>query len=71
MDELHLMDKFEREVDHLAVAVSKIDPDDPDPHAVNIALGQAKLVRRQSNLVVRALARFRDNLHSQEANNKS
>lgn len=71
MDELHHMDKFAREVSHLQVAVDQIDPDDPDPNAVSIALGQAKHVRRQSNLLVRALARFRDNLHTQEGDNKS
>jgi len=68
MDEL---DKLVREVDHLRVATSQIDRDDPDPNAVNIALGVAKRVRRQSNLTVRALARIRDDLHTQEGDNKS
>ena len=72
MDELQeTLHKFDREVDHLRVATSQIDRDDPDPNAVNIALGVAKRVRRQSNLAVRVIARIRDDLHTQEGDNKS
>lgn len=63
MDEVHrATDSFERTADHLATAVAQIDPADPDPDAINIALAQAKRVRRESNVVVRALARLRDQL---------
>lgn len=64
--------KLAQETERLArFLIFKIDADDPDPNAINIALGQAKRVRRASNVVVRELARTRDNLHSQEADNKS
>lgn len=61
MDELHhALDKFERATDHLVQITERIDPDDPDLARVAIALGTAKRVRRESNLLVRALARLRD-----------
>lgn len=56
----HELDKFERAADHLIQVTERIDPDDPEPARVEIALGQAKRVRRESNLLVRALARLRD-----------
>lgn len=63
MDELHRnADKFERAASHLVTATRQIDADDPDPNAVNIALAEAKRVRRESTLLTRALARLRDTL---------
>lgn len=63
MDDLHrTADKVLREADHLAQVVQKIDPNDPDPHAVNLALAGAKRGRRELTLLTRALARLRDTL---------
>lgn len=56
------LEKFERAASHLTQAVRQIDPDDPDPNAVKIALAEAKRVRRESTLLTRALARIRDTL---------
>lgn len=68
MDELQeTLHKFDRAAAGLGVAINQIDTADPDPDAINIALAQAKKVRRESNIVVRALARLRDHRHSQEA----
>ncbi len=68
MDELHrLLDKFEIETHKLLQAAERIDPDELDPNAVKIALHQSKRVRRESNLVVRELARIRDELQPEEA----
>ena len=70
MDELQeVLHKFDKAASDLDAAVLKLDPD--DERSVRLTLGVAKRVRRESNLVVRALARVRDDLHSQEANNKS
>jgi hypothetical protein len=63
MDELHqTLDKFERASGRLKQVAARIDPDEPDPHRVDIALAEAKRVRREANLVTRALARLRDQL---------
>lgn len=63
MDELHrTSDKFEKAAGRLAQAATQIDPDEPDLNAVNIALAEAKRVRRESTLLTRALARLRDQL---------
>lgn len=63
MDELHrTTDKFERAASHLTAVARAIDPDEPDPNAVSIALAEAKRVRRESNLLVRVLAALRDEL---------
>lgn len=60
MDELHeVLDKFFTEVDHLD---NILDHDDPDEVRVALALSVAKRVRTDSTLVVRALARLRDQL---------
>lgn len=65
MDELHRhLDKFERASDRLIVATERIDPDDPDPALVAIALAEAKRVRREGNLVLRQLAVIRDQLQA-------
>lgn len=57
MDELHRnADKLTTEVQHLN---NILDSDEPN---VDLALSVAKRVRRDSNLVVRALARLRDQL---------
>lgn len=57
MDELHRdADKLTTEVRHLN---NILDSDEPN---VDLALSVAKRVRRDSNLVVRALARLRDQL---------
>jgi 3-hydroxy-3-methylglutaryl CoA synthase len=70
MDELQeALHKFEKAADALGQTASRVSESDED--SIRIALGQAKRVRRESNVVVRALARIRDNLHSQEADNKS
>jgi hypothetical protein len=63
MDELHrTADKFERAADRLVQVTDQIDPDEPDLNAVNIALAEAKRVRRESTLLVRALGALRDKL---------
>lgn len=60
MDELHRSaDKFFAEVDHLE---RMLDADDMSDERIRLALASAKRVRRESNLVVRALARLRDQL---------
>lgn len=60
MDELHgITDKFDKESDLLIRLLERV-PEDPTPHQVELALSQAKRVRRESNIVVRALARLRD-----------
>jgi hypothetical protein len=55
-------DKLFREIKHLDRI---IDGDD-----VDLALSIAKRVRRESTLLVRALARHRDHVHSPEADNE-
>jgi hypothetical protein len=64
MDELHHhLDKFARTADHLTQIAERIEPDDPNvQHQISLALAEAKRVRRESNLLVRALARLRDQL---------
>jgi hypothetical protein len=66
--ELHrLTDKFEDESDILIRMLERLE-EDPSETALSIALSQAKRVRRESNVLVRALARERDNkLQPQEA----
>ena len=59
--------KFER----VAEDLRRMKVDHGDPNSISIALGLAKRVRRESTVLVRELARTRDNLHSQEADNKS
>jgi hypothetical protein len=57
MDELHRSaDKFFTEVDHL----DRILEDDPTEDSIDLALSQAKRVRRQSAQLVRVLAELRD-----------
>jgi hypothetical protein len=51
------VDKLDREVDHLHLVT---DHDLRDRDSAELALTIAKRVRRQSNIVVRALARHRD-----------
>ena len=72
MDELHrltgLTDKFEIETHKLLQAVERIDPESPEYYnAVMISLHQAKRVRKESNLLVREIARIRDELQPEEA----
>jgi len=55
-------DKFERTADRLSQVLRQIDPDDPDPNAVNLAIAEAKRVRRASTLLVKTLAAIRDKL---------
>ena len=70
MDELHrAADKLDRAARDLDAAVAKLDPD--DERSIRLTLGVAKRVRRDSNLLVRAIARIRDDLHTQEGDNKS
>lgn len=60
MDQLHAAcDKLFTEVDHLDRI---LDVDELSQERVELALSVAKRVRRDSNLVVRALARLRDQL---------
>jgi|GraSoiStandDraft_24_1057298.scaffolds.fasta_scaffold5496500_1 hypothetical protein len=59
MDELA---KFEKAADHLIQVMERLDPDDPDPYAVQLALAEAKRVRRESTLLTRVLAKMRDEL---------
>jgi hypothetical protein len=57
MDELHrFADKFFTEVDHLDTLLA----DDPTEDTIDLALSQAKRVRRQSVQLVRVLAELRD-----------
>jgi hypothetical protein len=56
------IDKFEKAAARLTHVARQIDADEPDPNAVNIALAEAKRVRRESTLLTRALARLRDQL---------
>jgi hypothetical protein len=68
MDGLHAdCDKFFSEVDHLDRI---LDSDDLDQSRIELALSQAKRVRRESNLVVRSLAKLRDQLQPKEAQAK-
>lgn len=55
-------DKFERTADRLSQVLRQIDPDDPDPNAVNLAIAEAKRVRRASTILVKTLAVIRDKL---------
>lgn len=57
-DYMAAADKLFTEIDHLRRA---LDDDN------EIALSIAKSVRRKSTILVQAIARHRDNLHSQEA----
>lgn len=66
MDELHrLADKFEQEVDLMFQILEGLG-EKPDERALELAVSQSKRVRRDSNLLVRALARYRDS-YSREA----
>lgn len=59
MDQLHdSLDKLFTEVDHLERLT---DADEVPADKVNLALSVAKRVRRESTMVVQALARIRDN----------
>lgn len=59
MDELHRSaDKFFKEADLL----DRFLEHDPDARDIELVLAQAKRVRRDANMVVRALARLRDQL---------
>ena len=70
MDELQeAFHKFEKSAHELEWAGDCLNAD--DERSVALTLGVAKRVRRNSNILVRELARARDNLHSQEADNKS
>lgn len=67
MDDLHRhTDKIERAANHLTQITERLDPDALDPHRIALALSEAKRVRRESNLVVRVLARLRDQLQPEE-----
>lgn len=62
MDELHeSLDKLFAEVEHLDRISTLVESGATDVN-LQLALAQAKRVRRGSNLVVRALARIRDQL---------
>lgn len=64
MDELHReADKFFTETDHLDRILERVEYD-PTRDNVELALSQAKRVRRSSNILVRALARLRDTSYS-------
>lgn len=59
MDELNgIADKLFEDIDHLD---RLLDCDHIGPEAAGIALSVAKRVRRESTLLVRALAQIRDN----------
>lgn len=61
MDELHrALDKFDRESDFLIRQLERVDAEHPDPAAIEVALSQAKRVRRDSAWLVRLLAQLRD-----------
>lgn len=62
MEPHRLADRLQRTTDHLVQVTSQINPDDPDPNAVNIALAEAKRGRRELTLLVRALGALRDKL---------
>jgi prefoldin subunit 5 len=63
LDEVHAQAaRFEREVDLLGIQIDRLDGDRPSPEQVALAVSEAKRVRRESNLLVRTLARLRDNL---------
>lgn len=55
-------DKLDEEYDLLERMLDTPLEEGVDPDHVKIVLGQAKRVRRESTLLVRALAQFRDNL---------
>jgi hypothetical protein len=61
------MDDYTAEADKLFVEVDHLERvlDEPD-----LALSVAKKVRRQSTLLVRAIARHRDHVNSPEADNE-
>lgn len=62
MDELHRQaDKFERDADQLVRQLDRIDEESPEA-TVQLALSTAKRVKRDSTLLVQALARIRDQL---------
>lgn len=60
MTELHReTDKFLDEVNHLERLLESVD-ERPNRLTAELALAQAKRVRRSSNMLVRAIARIRD-----------
>ena len=68
MDQLHeqadeAIDKLLTEIDHFERVVGQ---ESINRDRVDLALAQAKRVRRDSNMVVRALARLRDHATAQE-----
>lgn len=67
MDELHeaddAIDKLLTEADHL----ERIAANDLTPEGIDLALSVAKRVRRDATLVVRVLARLRDELQPRRA----
>lgn len=58
------MDSYTAEADKLLNEVHHLENSLEDP---DLALSQAKRVRRASTVLVRAIAQHRDDLHSQEA----
>lgn len=59
MDE---QERFEKAANHLIQVMKRVDFENPDPHAVQLALAEAKRVRRESTLLTKVLARLRDEL---------
>ena len=58
------MDSYTAEADKLLNEVHHLENSLKDP---DLALSQAKRVRRASTILVRAIARHRDHLHTQES----
>lgn len=65
MEALHdSIDKLLAEADHLG---DLMDTDDVDHVRLSIALGVAKRVRRHATIVLRGIAKERDQLQAEEA----
>lgn len=62
--------KFEHEADLLGIQLDRIFEDVANLDRTELAVSQAKRVRRESNFLVQALARLRDHLQPEEAQGK-
>lgn len=62
MAELHPAEQAADKLDEEYDILERMGPPSSDPAHVSLLLQQAKRVRRESTLLVRALAQLRDNL---------
>lgn len=66
-DQLYqILDKLQEELEILDQMEWWMREHTPTKEEVDVAVSQAKRVRRQSNLLVRELAKYRDNLQPKE-----